>query len=257
MELIERLNLRNVHYLNDMDLKTFKFYSANCKNDAERKIKFEMMKFYCQANIKTKGEIKKIYSYTEITPNDVGGRLYCGHSIQGLPKDIRGLLLRNNTTDIDMKNAHPVILKYLCNLNGIACPNLSWYIDHRDEILTNFGSDGKTAFLKAVNDDKLNKKISDPFFKAFDKECKSIQKTITDLECYQHIVKSVPVSRHYNWLGSGMNRILCVFENKILQAVIHMCNHHQIEICALMFDGLMMYGDHYQMSNYWEKLESM
>ena len=58
----------------------------------------------------------------------------------------------------------------------------------------------------------------------------------------------MPANKHYNLYGSGMNRILCVFENKILQEVIHMCNKNQIEICALMFDGLMMYGNHYENS---------
>jgi len=246
MELTERLPLREINFLNEMDLKTFKQYSSNCKNEEERKQKFEMMKSFCYSNIKTRGEIKRVYSYTQTTPLEVGGRLYCGNSIQGLPKDIRGILLRDISTDIDMKNAHPVILKYICHLNEIACPNLSWYIDHRDEVLTNFGSDGKTAFLKAVNDDKLNKKISDPFFKDFDKECKRIQKEVTALECYKHIADSVPPVRTYNWLGSAINRILCVSENKILQKVISVCNANQVEVCALMFDGLMMYGDHYQ-----------
>ena len=62
MELIERLPLREINFLNEMDLKTFKQYSSNCKNEDERKQKFEMMKSYCQASIKTKGEIKKCYS---------------------------------------------------------------------------------------------------------------------------------------------------------------------------------------------------
>ncbi len=245
MELIERLPLREIEFLNQMDMKIFRQYSTNCKNDDERREKFNMMQIYCKNAIKTKGVIKKCYSFTERTPNEVGGRLYCGHSIQGLPKDIRGLILRNVSTDIDMKNAHPVILQYICQLNGIACPNLSWYVGHRDEVLNNFGSDGKTAFLKAVNDDKLNRKISNQFFKDFDKECKVLQKAITTLPCYKHIVDTVPYDKSYNRYGSAINRILCVFENKILQEVIHMCGQKQIEICALMFDGLMMYGNHY------------
>lgn len=249
MELIERLPLREINFLNEMDLKTFKQYSSNCSNEADRKTLYDKMKSYCYANIKTRGEIKRIYSYTQTTPLEVGGRLYCGNSIQGLPKDIRGLLLRGISTDIDMKNAHPVILRYICNINGITCPNLSWYVDHRDEILTNHGSDGKTAFLKAVNDDKLNKKISDPFFKDFDKECKRLQKEVSGLACYKHIADSVPPVRTYNWLGSALNRILCVFENKILQKVISVCNANQVEVCSLMFDGLMMYGNHYQNDN--------
>jgi hypothetical protein len=246
MELIERLPLREINFLNEMDFKIFKQYPSTCTNDKERIVNYEKMKSFCYSNIKTRGEIKRIYSYTQITPLDVGGRLYCGNSIQSLPKDIRGLILRNCATDIDMKNAAPVILKYICQLNGIACPNLSWYVDHRDEVLTNFGSDGKTAFLKAVNNDQLNKKISDPFFKDFDKECKRIQKEVTALQCYKHIADSVPPVRTYNWLGSAINRILCVFENLILQKVISVCNSKQIEICALIFDGLMMYGNHYE-----------
>lgn len=256
MELIEKLPLREIEYLNQMDKQGFKLFTADCKNDAERKIKFDIMKSFCQTNIKTRCETKRIYSFTQTTPLEVGGRLYCGNSIQGLPKNIRGLLLRNVSTDIDMKNAHPVILKYLCNLNRIPCPNLSWYIDHRDEILPNFGDNGKTIFLKAVNDDRLNKKITDPFFKDFDKECKSIQKTLTSLPCYKHISDSVPPVRTYNWLGSAINRVLCVFENKILQEVIHICNKKQIEICALMFDGLMIYGNEYNNTELLDEIET-
>jgi hypothetical protein len=245
MELVERLPLREMNFLNQMDYKTFKNYSKNCKNEDERKQKFSLMKDYCYANIKTRGEVKRVYSYTQTTPLEVGGRLYCGNSIQGLPKDIRGLLLRGISTDIDMKNAHPVILKYICDKNKILCPYLTYYIRNRDTILQDFGADGKTAFLKAVNDDKLNRKITNEFFKKFDKECKELQKAITELECYKHIVDSVPIVRTYNWLGSAINRILCVYENKILQKVVSVCNSRQIEICALMFDGLMMYGDYY------------
>lgn len=246
MELTERLPLREINFLDEMELKTFKNFSTNCKNEDERKQKFELMKAFCYSNIKTRGEIKRVYSYTQTTPLEVGGRLYCGNSIQGLPKDIRGLLLRDITTDIDMKNAHPVILKYICKINNIKCPYLDYYIRNRETVLQEFGEDGKTAFLKAVNDDKLNKKISNEFFKNFDKECKVLQKAITSLECYKHIVDSVPLVRTYNFLGSAINRVLCVFENKILQKVISVCNSNQIEICALMFDGLMMYGNHYE-----------
>jgi hypothetical protein len=60
------------------------------------------------------------------------------------------------------------------------------------------------------------------------------------------IVDTVPVVRTQNFLGSAINRVLCVLENKILQKVISVCNSKQIEICALMFDGLMMYGNHYE-----------
>ena len=83
MELVERLTLDKINFLNDMDFNTFKQFKTG-KNDKEKKTKFNILKSFFQTNIKTRGETKRIYSYTEKTPLDVGGRLYCGNSIQGL-----------------------------------------------------------------------------------------------------------------------------------------------------------------------------
>jgi hypothetical protein len=163
-------------------------------------------------------------------------------------------------------------------MHPFPCPNLEYYINNRDEVLSSFDDEGKVAFLKALNSDQTNKKIKNKFYKEFDKECKEIQKHITGLEQYKHIVNSVPSNRTYNWLGSAINRILCSYENKILQEIINgvtrygktccdnfdvymndnVCkncnaswtaddleNRFGIEICALMFDGLMVYGDYY------------
>jgi hypothetical protein len=245
MELYERLPLAKINYLDKMKFDEFKLHcSSSCKNEAERKIKFEMMKKFCQANIKAKGEVRRIYAYTLKTPVEVGGRLYCGNSIQGLSRRMRGFLCQGITTDIDMKNAHPVIARYLCKKNNIDCPNLSYYIENRDIICQRF-VDGKTTFLKALNDDKPNKKIKDDFFQAFDKECKSIQKALTSLPEYKHIVETTPTDKSYNWNGSAFNRIMCVYENKILQEAISVINSKHLVLAVLMFDGIMIYGDHY------------
>jgi len=248
MELIERMPLDKINFLNSLTFKQFKqfeIFKSSCKNEEERKIQFNILKSFCLTNIKTRGETKRIYSFTEKTPLDVGGRLYCGNSIQGLSSKVRGFLLNGITTDIDMKNAHPVILKYLCKEHKIDCPNLSYYISNRVSVLERLGKEYKTEFLKAVNTSKINKKIKDDFFKNFDAECKIIQNKLTLLDCYKHIVNTVPLNKEYNWLGSAINRILCVYENTILQEAISFINSKQIEICSLMFDGLMVYGDYY------------
>ena len=62
--------------------------------------------------------MKREYKYSSDTPDNMGGRLYSGNSVQGLPKLIRGFLMKH-TTDIDMKNAHPTILLYVCKLHDI------------------------------------------------------------------------------------------------------------------------------------------
>jgi len=225
-------------------------------NNDERRVKYDMLIGYTKALIKCKGEISRIYSFTEKNPSGVGGRLYSGNSLQGLAKQFRGFLCDKIITDIDMKNAHPTIARYICKLNGFACPQLEYYINNREEVLSQFGADGKDKFLCALNNDKVNKKETNQFLRDFDKECKEIQKLITGLSEYKYIVDSVPESRIHNWLGSAFNRIMCVYENKILQSLIGILNKKEIEVCALCFDGLLMYGDHYDDIELIKEIES-
>jgi hypothetical protein len=249
MEFIERLPLDKLHYLQTLTFKEYKQYDkSSAKNDDERKKNFEKLKRFCENFIKAKGEIKRLYKFTGANnwaDGDGSGRLFAdGCGIQGLPKKIRGFLLDGLTTDIDMVNAHPVILRYLCRKHNLPHEQLDFYIENRDDILNQFPDrdTGKTLFLKATNDDKLNKKEKNPVFKAYDKEMKETQKALTKLTCYENIVKDVPTNKLYNWYGSAMNRILCFYENKILQVILSVLNRKSVEICTPMFDGVMTYG---------------
>ena len=60
-----------------------------------------------------------------------------------LKKEIRNSIMPKNIKDIDMVNAHPVILNYLCKKNNIDCNILKNYIDNRELILSSFGEDRK------------------------------------------------------------------------------------------------------------------
>jgi hypothetical protein len=74
MELIERIPLAKINYLYSLGFKTLKDLDVfkNCKNEEERKIQFKIIKSFCETNQKTRGETKRIYSYTE-KMTDVGG----------------------------------------------------------------------------------------------------------------------------------------------------------------------------------------
>lgn len=253
MEFIERIPLIRLHYLLTLSFKQYKqFEKSSSKNDEERRKNYEKMRHFCENFIKANGEIKRLYKFTgEHIWSDSGegsGRLFAsGTGVQGLSKKIRGFLLDGFTTDIDMVNAHPVILRYLCRLHNIKHDQLNFYIENRDEILSTFcdRETGKTLFLKATNDEKLNKKEKNEHFIKYDKEMKEIQKIITKLTCYEHIVRDVPANKLYNWNGSAMNRIMCFYENQILQVIIDTLNRKNIEILAPMFDGCMVYGVYY------------
>ena len=252
MEFIERLPLVKLQYLKSLSFKQYKTISKkSASNDEDRKIQFDILKKFCDNAIKANGEIKRLYKFTGNNtwgPGGEGcGRLFsAGLGIQGMPKAIRGFLLNGITSDIDMANAHPVILRYLCRKHEIPHEKLDMYIEKRDEILAQFPDrdSGKTLFLKATNHDKINKKEKNVIFREYDKEMKEIQKILTKLTSYKDIVKDVPENRLYNWNGSAMNRIMCFYENKILQVIIEKLNAKGIEICAPMFDGCMPYGIH-------------
>jgi hypothetical protein len=245
MELIERIPLERIQFLEKMTYETFKQHTEQCKTEKDRKEYYDSFKSYCRGAIKTKGITKRIYAYSEKIKEFSGGRLFSGGSIQGLKSSFRGFLVRDITTDIDVKNCHPMILEHLCKKNNIDCPNLSYYNLNRSDILARLGDGAKELILKAVNSDKINRKNTDSFIKDLDKECKKIQVEICCLEKYEYITKHKPATKTYNYLGSAINRVLCVVENDILQVIIKNLTIKNIEIMTLMFDGCLIYGDHY------------
>jgi hypothetical protein len=255
MELIERIPLERIQFLEKMTYETFKQHTGSCKTEKDRKVFYDNFKSYCRGAIKTKGITKRIYAYSERIKDFSGGRLFSGGSIQGLKSSFRGFLVRDITTDIDVKNCHPMILEHLCKENKILCPNLSYYNQNRSDTLARLGDGGKIAVLKAVNHDKINNKNTDKFLKDLDKECKKIQVEICSLEKYAHITKHKPEARTYNWMGSAINRVLCVVENDILQVMVKNLTIKGIEICTLMFDGCLIYGDHYKNESLLRELE--
>lgn len=257
MELIERPNQDAVYYLNSISFETFR---DDCISDAEMKgdkkptpkdIKqwHTILKQFCKTNIKTKGITKRIYSYSQTTHSGLGGRLFCSGSLQSIWSVYRGLLMRGIGTDLDMSNAHPVILRYICSLHDIPCPQLEYYINNRDRCLAEFDSreEGKKAYLSAVNSDRYSRcKNAPSSFKRFDDEMGWVQRQIVSIPEYQKIVQTVPDSRELNnFNGSAINRVMCYYENIILGHAIHVINARGLEIAILMFDGLMVYGDLY------------
>lgn len=256
MELIERIPVDRIAYLKNLKFSQIRPYLRNeCKNDEERKQIYNNLQNYCDTLIKTNGECKRIYKYTESLPKS--GRLYCGNSLQSIKKEFRGFLVDGFTTDIDMKNAHPTILLYLCKKHNIHCAELEYYCNNREKVLSSFANKdrAKELFLVALNSDTYNTTERNDIFKKFEKECKQIQKQLTVLPEYQEIVSSVPPDRKHNWFGSAINRIMCVYENNILQQLIHVLNENNIEICSLAFDGLLMYGNHYDNNELLNEIE--
>jgi hypothetical protein len=267
MELIERPNFNAVLYLKSI---SFEKFQNDCINEAEMigekppllkdmKTWYSILTQFCKTNIKTKGITKRIYSYSMRSPAGLGGRLFSGGSLQSIWSVYRGLLMRDIGTDIDMANAHPVLLRYICKLHGVHCPELEYYINNRDDCLSMFESRaiGKNAYLCATNNDVLSRRKNAPErFKAYDREMKRIQKELVTKPEYRSLFDTIPdykLSKNYN--GCAINRILCYYENITLGHAIHILNTKGIEMAVLMFDGVMIYGDYYNDSGLLSEIE--
>jgi len=251
MEIIEAYpNLTNIKYLSNLTFNEFwdlikKNENSKKKNDYEEHYNLTLQ--FCRDIIKANGEIKRLYTYSN---SAIKGRMFSSKSIQSMSSIIRGFLCEH-TTDIDMCNAHPVILKYICDLNDIRCPHLTYYIENREELLDDFPnkSDGKQMFLVCINSDKkyrhtnkINGILND-VLSQFDAEMKFIQTKLFDLTQFNYIKNGLQI---VNAKGSFINKIMCVYENLILQSIVQNLKNQDFEIFALMFDGVMIYGNEYE-----------
>jgi hypothetical protein len=167
----------------------------------------------------------------------------CYQSVQKLPREVRGFLYEGITTDIDMINSCPTILKYICFKNNIDCPELKKYVENRSEILIDTGLN-KIDFISCLNRGTSNRLINDPVYKKFEAEISSIRNVIISLPEYNSIVKNVPHDK-YNINGSSLNRILYHEQCNIINIVFDHLKAKNMEIMTLMFDGLLVYGNYY------------
>lgn len=154
-------------------------------------------------------------------------------------------------TDFDMENAHPVILAWVCSSLRVSCPRLEQYIHDRDSILNTMvcetgksRKECKMAFLVSINTSNVLPSVLFPYLKDLDSEMKVIQHCVTQHQDYKWLRCFLDVTVD-NYRGRFLNRVLCYHENTILEIAIAHMNDKKKEIAALMFDGLMIYGDIY------------
>jgi len=242
MEFNEIVNKDMCKWLYQLDNNEYKAFLV--KKDITGTIK--QIKSYLSKMLNN--DFKSVIKYN-YSSGKTFGRLFSNGGIQGLPKIIRGSLLEGIATDIDIVNAHPNILKYVCDKHNITCPNLTYYITERDKILSVMVEEmgitkdqAKEYFLRSTNDCKRLTTNFD-FLKNYDKEVKKIQKKLMEVNEFQFIHPFTD-DKTTNKQGSFINNVMCYYENLILQDTVKFFKDKQIDILGLFFDGLMIYGNH-------------
>jgi hypothetical protein len=267
MELVEKSNSDIARKLNALTLAQYTLLYKKCSNkrdddgkETDMKSEFTKLKNYCKDIIASKGELKVNYGFTE--GKDFGRLQSKSSSVQRIFNGFRGLLCDGLTYDLDMKNAHPNILRNLCDLHEIDCPYLEDYINHRDEWLDEamktYNIDkftAKATFLSMLNKDELAKDFGGKKLKAkpakfieFDKEIKNILTLLFNLykKDYYKYVKN----ENWNQKGKMVNLLLCKDENLLLKKAEKYIKSKGIQIHCRMYDGCQVYitdkdGDEY------------
>ena len=173
-------------------------------------------------------------------------------SLQSLAREIRHSIAKELYVDIDMVNAHPVILEHLCKEKGFCHSKLTDYINNRDKYLGELGVDrdiAKTIFLsltnggaKALNDVKKQNDLKETkFMDEYKDELLKIHQLFAkdDKEAYEKRVEIRKQNKKdYNHEAGYMNTLLCDFENKILNCIWEFYNNPTDAV--LCFDGIML-----------------
>ena len=168
------------------------------------------------------------------------GRQYCStFGVQRLQHRLRSFLVRPFVLDVDMKNAHPTLLLYLCEKKyDLPCTYLREYVTTRDKVLTKHGLQ-KLDILIALYLDKV--------VSGKGQWLKMLSQELVGIREWLHANKNHPDFEGINFTGGSksnpkasiLNRVLCKMENEVLMAAVG--NVGRVD--TLMFDGFHLDKD--------------
>lgn len=191
------------------------------------------------------------------------GRRFSSNGIQNLFFKLRNYICHDIMTDIDMVNAHPVILRHICQEMGWKCKALNDYVENRDihikSVMDHYGvkrDDAKRLFISLIYGGGFRRWVNDmdfdepkepiQFITEFLKEMKNIinfhyNTDAIGVEIAKQDNKKTEVEKKNSALSITINDI----EDRILMA-IKKCidkNLKHLTPRVLMFDGIMTSGD--------------
>ena len=174
--------------------------------------------------------------YAQVGNNN--GRFFATNgSLQGMCRPIRSAISDGLYFDIDICNAHPVLLEQFCKKNRIECECLSYYNANRIKVLESISpnrEEAKTVILKIINGGTIE--TYDTFIEDFFREMELVRTRV--VEKVGGIYAS---SNPSNPMGSITNHLMCYLENMVLKALVEvLADQFEIHPSVLVFDGFMI-----------------
>jgi len=257
MSYVEEVNDEVCQKLAKLSFKQFtQFYEFSEIDESGNKdtivSQYNMLVNYCKLQIQNNYKLNIDYKYAN---NKESGRIFVKQTIglQRIWNKFRGILCNGITNDLDMINAHPSILLYLCKLHNIDCENLENYVNSRKYFLDSLmktdkltKDEAKILFICSMNSEdpilshyvkKKEVQYKNEFYIKYDAEMKLIQNKFYDI--YQLEAKEIEKKTKTNIKGKLLNSIMCKYENEILQKAMTILNDISCNVQVPMFDGCM------------------
>ena len=257
INLVETVNIEKLKMLINSSLLKEDFNNKFVKYSNEKK----QLEAYIK-NISNKTKINVTYEYSK---NIRFGRVFPNKSLGAvsLRRELRQTIFNDTNTDIDIVNAHPVMLLQICKENAINCKYLKKYVKNRDEYLKEVIETYKTnrdsakqlfimllyfgSFESWANINKIENKEPTNFILKFKNELSIIGNVI--VKNNPKILKAMQKIEKENLKGSVVSYFLQEYECQILETVYLYCvKNRYIENnnCSLCFDGLMILKDNFK-----------
>jgi hypothetical protein len=166
-------------------------------------------------------------------------------SLQNISRKIRHTIAKEFYHDVDVKNAHPVMLAHYCTERGIEHSELQNYIDKRDTYFDVLRQEqgmerdaAKTLMIEIINGGNISDDMPD-LVTSFYNELIAIRERVMELE-----PKKVKIAKkkekEYNLEGTVVNYVMCDLENKVLMEMYNFFHSKGLKAECLCFDGLMI-----------------
>lgn len=207
---------------------------------------------------------KVFYRYGANYADCEGGRLCASSGYQNWPKVLRSTFARGQYWDIDIHNAQPTILAFLCHSNGWPCPYLTSYCEDREGTLAKVTAEA--ACTPALTKDEVKELIlaaicgcapsriagKGDWLQGLWQEVKGIQDRVWEVPEYQQYKPGVAKSQeakakamgakaapgYDNSRGALLAIVMQTKEKEILLAVAsRLAMKHQRHMDTLIHDG--------------------
>ena len=184
----------------------------------------------------------------QVCVDDLFGRLYPKRerggstpSLQGLKRDVRKALAHDQYTDVDMVNAHPVILSQLFLKLGLACPALERYVHEREAVLAETGlgrDEAKQAFITLMYGGE--RKNPTPFMAEFREEFLTNATAVLASEAFERYRTLAEAKKPANVLGCGISFVAQDLERQLVCCAIQTLQSKGYEVGTIIHDGFLV-----------------